>query len=143
MSGVHWVVTDDPDPYALAELEQNLADAARQATAAPVEVELAVLHRDADGSLRGGAYGTVWGGICDVHGLWVRADLRGQGLGSDLIRRIESAAAERGCTQVLLLAYDVLVAGFFERLGYAVVGVVDEGPGGRPVRWFHKPLPAA
>jgi GNAT superfamily N-acetyltransferase len=140
MAGERWSVTDEPDPFVLAELEQHLADAARRATGADVERELAVVVHSAEGELVGGVHGTAWGGLCELHGLWVRPDRRGAGLARELITRVEEAARDRGCTQVLLLAYDVLMAGFFEPLGYQTVGVVPVGPGGRPVRWLGKAL---
>jgi len=47
----------------------------------------------------------------------VRADLQGTGLGRDLIRRVESALAGRGCPRIILHARDV-AKGFYERVGY-------------------------
>ncbi|MFE4514882.1 GNAT family N-acetyltransferase [Kitasatospora sp. NPDC056783] len=60
--------------------------------------------------------------------LAVVAAARGTGLGADLVRAIEAAAAERGGVEVELHA-QVQALGFYERLGYVAEGPVYEDAG--------------
>jgi hypothetical protein len=46
----------------------------------------------------------------------------------------EAEAQWRGCGLVLFVAYDLLAAGLYERLGYRTVGVVEGCPVGSAAR---------
>jgi len=56
-----------------------------------------------------------------VSDLWVDGGARGQGLGRELLRRVSSAAAERGVTHVVLDVHsnNREAVAFYERLGFA------------------------
>ncbi len=77
--------------------------------------------------------GTAMGGY-DGHRGWlytvaVRSDVRRRGIGSALVRRVESALATLGCPKINLqvLATNAIVVAFYERLGYAVEERVSMG----------------
>jgi ribosomal protein S18 acetylase RimI-like enzyme len=65
-------------------------------------------------------YGDHGAATAYVSDLWVDGDARRQGLGRELLRRVGSAAAERGVTHVLLdvHANNRAAIGFYERLGF-------------------------
>lgn len=86
--------------------------------------------RAPDGTLVGGLYGaTMWGWLM-VDGLWVAEALRGQGQGSRLLLAAEAKARERGCRGARLGTFDFQARGFYERLGYAVLGALAGFPAG-------------
>ena len=66
--------------------------------------------------------------------------LRGRGLGRTLMAGAEAEARRRGCTLVQFRAYDLLVPGLYERLGYETVGVIEGCPAGSTARWYRKDL---
>jgi len=77
--------------------------------------------------------GTAMGGF-DGHRGWiytvaVRPDLRRLGIGTALVRRVESALAALGCPKVNLqvLGSKVAVVAFYERLGFAVEDRISMG----------------
>jgi ribosomal protein S18 acetylase RimI-like enzyme len=77
--------------------------------------------------------GTAMGGY-DGHRGWlytvaVRSDVRRRGIGSALVRRVESALAGLGCPKINLqvLVANAAVVSFYERLGYAVEERVSMG----------------
>jgi len=135
-----FVVEDEPDPLDLAFLEERLVEAAVAAAGVGEEREFAVLARDDAGRITAGAFGTVWGGCCQVHSVWVDDQLRGQGVGRSLMAAVEAEAARRGCRLVMGLTYAVLTADFYDRLGYRLVGLIEDCPEGTSTRWYCKDL---
>src|SRR5580698_10756069 len=77
--------------------------------------------------------GTAMGGY-DGHRGWlytvaVRSDMRRRGIGSALVRRVESALVLLGCPKINLqvLASNAAVVAFYRRLGYGVEERVSMG----------------
>jgi GNAT superfamily N-acetyltransferase len=141
MEGRHRLVVEEiPDPADLAFLEDRVSAAAIEAAGAGDDEALGIFVRDAEGRIVAGVSGTVWAGWCELHAMWVDAPLRGQGLARELMAQAEAEARRRGCSIVSLHAYDLLVAGLYERLGYEVVGVIERHPAGTATRWYCKEL---
>ena len=90
--------------------------------------ELAILLKDAAGQMYAGIYAYTWGGCLDIKLLWVRADCRGAGLGSNLMRAAEQEAIARGCHVATLETHSFQAPGFYKKLGYEEIGVLDEYP---------------
>ena len=134
------VVEDRPDPDDLAFLEDRVAEATRSSAGVADDLELAIFVRDDDGQVLAGVSGGTWGGCCELQHLWVDQTLANRGLGSALMRAAEEEARRRGCTDVVLLTHDLQAPGFYERLGYETVGVVEGYPAGSAARWFRKRL---
>lgn len=74
--------------------------------------------------------GHTWGGCCVIVNLWVHPSRRGEGLGSALVQAAEREAVGRGCEQVVVTTHDFQAPSFYERLGFARVGVIDGMPKG-------------
>lgn len=60
---------------------------------------------------------------------------RGQGLGTELMRRAEAEALARGCSTMWLDTYAFQARAFYERLGFRVFGQID-GPAPVFPRYF-------
>ena len=133
------VVEREPDPLDLAFLEERMAEAAVSAVGAGDEQEFAVLVRD-EGRLVAGASGSIWGGGCQLHVVWVDEPLRRHGLARELMAEVEREARRRGCRLVMGLTYDVLTGDYYDRLGYRTVGVIEDCPAGTTTRWYCKDL---
>jgi len=89
---------------------------------------LAIFHRDERNAIAAGLYGFTWAGWLEIKLVWVREDLRGQGLGRHLVEAAEAEARARGCEHVWLDSYTFQAPGFYERLGYEVFGALDGYP---------------
>jgi GNAT superfamily N-acetyltransferase len=82
--------------------------------------------RDAAGEVAGGIIaGTRWKWL-EVATLWLREDIRGRGLGRALLLDAEEAARAAGCDRAILTTLSFQARGFYERLGYQVIGVQKE-----------------
>ena len=65
--------------------------------------------------------------------LFVRAEMRGQGVGSALVRR----ALDEGVTRVDVNEQNPLALGFYQRMGFAVTGRSALDGQGRPFPLLH------
>ena len=98
---------------------------------------LVVFARDAHGSIAGGLLGATYWGWLSIDRLWVREELRGQGLGERLLRAAEQEAVARGCRYAHVDTLDFQAPAFYMRFGYIVWGVLDDLPPGHS-RYFLK-----
>ena len=117
------VLTDAPDPSARDVIASSLA-AFNEARGGPSNFRrIAVLIRDPNsGEILGGLWGVTAFGWLLIELLFVPVELRGVGLGADLMQRAEKEAARRGCTGAWLDTFSFQVRGFYERLGYSTFG---------------------
>lgn len=87
---------------------------------------LALLLRDPSGKTIGGLSARSQYDWLYIELLSIPEELRRKGVGSDLIRRAETVAAERGCVGVWLDTYEFQARGFYEKLGYEIFGTLDD-----------------
>ena len=136
---VEFRVEDNPDPLDLEVLETHIRREASAAMGLGDEIELAIFVRDA-GKIVAGISGWTWGDCCEMQSLWVEPSLRGRGLATRLIAAAESEAAARGCTQTVHFTYAFQARELYERIGYELVGRVENFPSGTDVLWYRKGL---
>src|SRR5262245_65457555 len=79
---------------------------------------LALLLREAEGETIGGLWGRSMYDWLYVELLAVPEPLRLKGVGSQLMRRAEAVAVERGCVGVWVDTYGFQGRGFYEKLDY-------------------------
>jgi GNAT superfamily N-acetyltransferase len=118
MAAFRLTVHDQPDADAARVVDTGLGEA--NDAAAPLhEVRpLACYLRAADGAVIGGAVGRRWGVCAELQQLWVRPELRRQGLGAQLVRAFEARAAEHDCTLVYLETFSFQAPRLYASLGY-------------------------
>ena len=126
--------------YTIA-LNELADDAVRRAIAAPLiqyneglagpsqHRPLVLAIRDSAGAVIGGLWGATSHGWLYTQMLAVPDALRGQGVGSRLMREAEAEAIGRGCHHAWV---DTQFGArpFYERLGYGVFGILPDYPPG-------------
>ncbi|MFT2019974.1 GNAT family N-acetyltransferase [Streptomyces sp. 796.1] len=86
---------------------------------------------DEAGELAGGLVGYAWGHWLHVDLLWVDERHRGAGLGTRLMATAERRARdELGCLNSRVETWGFQAPRFYEKLGYRIVGVVEDYPPG-------------
>ncbi len=81
----------------------------------------------------------VWGAMyIDI--LWVADALRGQGIGTQLMQRAEAAARQMGLNFVWLGTFSFQALGFYEKMGYEIIGQVGNYPPGYAYYTLRKDL---
>jgi GNAT superfamily N-acetyltransferase len=106
-----------------AELDARLSDELDKVNAAATPDvdparELTVRVVDDAGELAAGISGWTWGLAAGIAMTWVRAGVRGAGLGAQLLAAFEDEARARGCTHVFTTSLTFQAPGFYERQGY-------------------------
>lgn len=111
---------DHLPPEETALVDTGLGDA--NDAAAPLhEVRpLSCFARDEAGEVVGGAVGRRWGRCCELLQLWVRPELRRQGLGARLVREFEAQGLLHGCTHFYLETFSFQAPSLYRSLGYEV-----------------------
>jgi ribosomal protein S18 acetylase RimI-like enzyme len=98
--------------------------------------------RDEAGALLAGVIGVVSWEWLFIEALWVGDDLRGLGVGRQLMRRAEAHGLESGCHSAWLDTFQARP--FYEAIGYEVFGQLDGYPAAQ-TRYFMRrrltPLP--
>lgn len=103
---------------------------------------MAVLARDEQGAVIGGAVGRRWGECAELQQLWVAEARRRQGLGRELLKRFETMAAGHGVALVYLDTFSFQAPGFYARYGYTTALLTRGFTGGIEKHHMRKVLHA-
>jgi GNAT superfamily N-acetyltransferase len=88
----------------------------------------ALFVRDKNKQIIGGMTGTFILTSLSVKYLWLDESIRGSGIGSELVTRIESEAIERGVNNIYLDTFTFQAPKFYEQLGFKEVGRYTDFP---------------
>lgn len=102
------------------------------------ETMLWIVARDENGAVAGGVKGKSEYSWLFVDWLWIRADQRGQGLGSRLLAAAEAEARARGCAGIYLGSFTFQAPDFYKRAGYVEFGRIDGFPPGQALVFLLK-----
>lgn len=100
------------------------------------------VRRAGEGAVAGGLLGRTQFGWLFVALLHLPEDLRGQGLGAELLRLAEDEAPARGRVGANLDTYSFQASGFYKKQGYAVFGALPDRPPGHARFFLSKRLDA-
>jgi GNAT superfamily N-acetyltransferase len=99
-----------------------------------------LLKQPDTGAIDGGLTARIGFGWMFVELLFVPERLRGQGIGRQLMEQAEAVAREKGCIGVHLDTFTFQAPGFYQKLGYAVLGEIANYPPGSSRFFLHKRL---
>ena len=125
-----FVIETDPTPEQVQYLEDRLYEFNSGVTRIEDGRSLAIFVRGEQERIIAGISGHTWGGCCEIRQFWVEEKLRGQGLGTRLLRTAEEEARRRRCRQIVLTTHSFQAPEFYERRGFQVIAAVDDYPQG-------------
>jgi len=138
MDTAHLIVEAHPTVEDSRFLEDRLYEYGVQQTGVDDGQWLAIFLRDAQQTIQAGLKGWTWCGSCYLQTVWIHPDLRGHGLGTQLLQAAEQEARRRGCTHMVLGSYSFQAPGFYQKLGYEVFAVLEDHPRGHQHYSLHK-----
>lgn len=90
---------------------------------------LMTIARNDQGELVGGVSGrTIYNNFL-IEVVWVADEARGTGLGRQLMQQAEQVARQRGCVVAQVDTMGFQASGFYQKLGFEVIGQVNQVEG--------------
>ena len=107
----------------------NLIRAYNRANREPSKSEpLNIYLEDEEGNLMAGMVAETFGNWLEIEYLYVREDLRGQGLGSRILKMAEKESRERRCKYSFVDTFNFQAPKFYEKHGYKEVFALKKYP---------------
>ncbi|TKD69364.1 GNAT family N-acetyltransferase [Pseudalkalibacillus hwajinpoensis] len=78
----------------------------------------------------GGITAEVYWSWIEIDVFWISEQLRGHGIGTELLKKVETIGIEKGAKNALLTTFEFQARTFYEMNGYQVVGEIKDYPPG-------------
>ncbi|MGR5847291.1 GNAT family N-acetyltransferase [Streptococcus pneumoniae] len=92
------------------------------------------------GQLMAGLVAETFGNWLEIEYLFVKEDLRGQGIGSQLLQQAESEAKKRNCRFAFVNTYQFQAPAFYQKHGYKEVFTLKDYPYTGKRHYYQKEL---
>ncbi len=101
---------------------------------------LAVVVRDEHGVVLGGMIGRTYLGLLFIDLVYLPPEVRGRGLGSQILKRVENEGRSRGCKTAVLYTITFQAPVFYEKNGWQRFGEIPCLPEGASRVFLKKDL---
>ena len=129
--------TESQKAQKIGELVRSYNRSKREA----VESEPLNLYiEDEHGRLLAGLVAETFGNWLEIEYLFVKEELRGQGIGSQLLQRAESEAKKRNCCFAFVNTYQFQAPTFYQKHGYKEVFTLKDYPCTGQRHYYQKDL---
>ena len=95
---------------------------------------------DENGQLMAGLVAETFGNWLEIEYLFVKEDLRGHGIGSQLLQQAESEAKKRNCRYAFVNTYQFQAPAFYRKYGYNEVLTLKDYPYTGQRHYYQKDL---
>ena len=95
---------------------------------------------DEHGRLLAGLVAETFGNWLEIEYLFVKEELRGQGIGSQLLQQAESEAKKRNCRFAFVNTYQFQAPAFYQKYGYKKVFTMKDYPYTGQRHYYQKEL---
>ena len=95
---------------------------------------------DDSGQLMAGLVAETFGNWLEIEYLFVKEDLRGQGIGSQLLQQAESEAKKKNCRFAFVNTYQFQAPSFYQKHGYKEVFTLKDYPYTGQRHYYQKDL---
>jgi GNAT superfamily N-acetyltransferase len=140
VSPFEFVISDVHEPEVRALIAAPLREFNQRAIG-PIDIKpLCIAIKNENGNIVGGLWGHTACGWLYTELLVVPEASRGCGLGRELMRIAEAEAVRRGCHSARPETFEFQAKGFYEKLGYAEFGRLENFPTGYVLHYLQKRL---
>ena len=101
---------------------------------------LSLYVEDDSGELLAGLVAETFGNWLEIEYLFVKEELRGQGIGSQLLQQVESEAKKRNCRYVFVNTYQFQAPAFYQKHDYQEVFTLKDYPCTGQRHYYQKDL---
>ena len=101
---------------------------------------LNIYVEDDSGELMAGLVAETFGNWLEIEYLFVKEDLRAQGIGSQLLQQAESEAKKRNCRFAFVNTYQFQAPAFYQKHGYKEVFTLKDYPYTGQRHYYQKDL---
>lgn len=91
-------------------------------------IPIGVFLEDEKGRKQGGLTGETFGNWLCIRYLWIHENIRGQGIGSSILKAAEQEAKNRGCIYAFVDTFHFQAPDFYRKHGYEEVFSLREYP---------------
>lgn len=137
------ILSDQPTKDELDRLHESLHEFNRSQTDGNYDlpgVEINMIARDQNGTVVGGVSASTVLKVMHLEVLWVAKEYRKFGLASKLVLGAERIGAGYGCLTTQTMSFSFQAPGFYQKIGYEVLGVYTGYPFGITETILNKPL---
>ncbi|MCW5731955.1 MAG: GNAT family N-acetyltransferase [Alphaproteobacteria bacterium] len=134
------VLETPPDPEDQRLIVEGLIAFNRAMVPPMPYTPMTFMVREPSGRKLGGIDGWISFGWMFVKNFWLPEDLRGHGLGRQLMAAAEREARRQGCVGIHLDTFDFQARGFYEKLGFEVFAELADFPPPGHRRFFLKKM---
>jgi len=121
-------VLENPEQELIDYLDKKIDDFNWENWEVSERTPLAAQIKNEQGEVIAGAAARSFGDWLLLDTLWVSDELRGQNIGSKLLKTIEEAGKKRGCVKCLLDTLNFQAMPFYEKYGYKTQWVQEGYP---------------
>lgn len=111
-------VLENPEQELIDFLDKKIADFNWANWEVSKRLPLAIQIKNDQGEVIAGATARTFGDWLLLNTLWVSDELRGQNMGTEILKEIEAAGKKRGCIKCLLDTLNFQAMPFYEKHGY-------------------------
>lgn len=120
----------DPDEDAIEAVRRGLVAYNEQFTGPQPQTKVGCFARDESGRVVAGAHGTIGWGWLYIERLWVEENLRGKGVGTQVMARLERLALAQGVFRFHVGTTSFQALDFYIQQGYEVYAQLEDNPPG-------------
>ena len=119
---------ENKESHKAQEIANQIRDYNRSKREEAESESLNLYVEDEKGNLMAGLVAETFGNWLEIEYLFVREELRGQGIGSKLLQRAENEAKNRNCRFSFVNTYQFQAPDFYKRHGYKEVFTLQDYP---------------
>ncbi|AAZ24457.1 GNAT family N-acetyltransferase [Colwellia psychrerythraea] len=121
-------VVENPEQELIDYLNKQISDFNWANWEVSERIPLAVQIKSDEGEVIAGAAARSFGNWLLLDTLWVSDELRGQNIGSKILKEVEALGKKRGCIKCLLDTLNFQAMPFYEKHGYKTEWIQQDYP---------------